>query len=1097
MAGGGPGKSAESVARTLSQISETLKLTEKLMDSIGKKAAKLDDVSKAAAGINKGVTGGGSLTGTKISGGNFPTGVGAANFGDLTPASKGDKRKGLGLGSFSDLAVASGYKGELPGHLNMNPNATGGGGLVGRLGAKSTGAGIAGAIGAGALSGAWNALPSLDESAKQRQAMFTATLGSGSGAYDYKAMKDRMMTAFGGYASTTDAQERTASFMQTHGFDVNHGDQTAANRFMGEVSGLSRLTGKDETQVAAEKYQLGSSQSANALLRMGISQRDSKGKVRDETQLVNDIIRRTYGGKNVSRGQIARGLEADGNLRDAFRFAGIDEETGAKIAMETAGKGNTLDIKETERRGLTDIQRNPQAREAKTTGEHSKTVSDYSGDMLKGWEKALQAAEAVEKAMQSAHSVLAPVAGAKGFGQGLGTTHGGSALLTGLETTAQGLGMVAAGRWVSGKLGGKAAMGFLGDKLGGGAAAVGRGAVSRLAGAGGAALSSEAAAGAAGAAGSAVAAAAAPVAAGITAAAVASKPLGNARMEAMNRAATGNVDANSSWFTRAKNAAGHFDAVARSNSQWGFFGGTERGLQGLLSEGVNYGTSESIRRDIGGMGGHNTTPAPVGSSYVGGQGALAPGSGTPGKQDSATKNTATGAVGGGKAGAAIAKAYAEAAHGTRNWYRRCDMFVAYCYGLGASGYSTAAEHSRKIPKEMHHMDRNPPAGATLFWGGGAGHVALAVGGGKAASNDVRRSGKIDIVPLEELFKWMGNHNYEGWTPPYYGGKALESNLGPAGASGTVDEPTSPTATNSSNSPAAYTGSSAAGSSSGIMADENGSIHGEDYSIASRVASSILGNLRGRYTGGGAQKKADSAKTDTTKTGSGQTLGAADPKVSPGSGTGVDRWKPVVLAALKKTGLPTSDDYISAWLRQITTESSGNPNAVQSSAVNDINVQRGDPARGLVQVPGVTWTDFGKDMGPFMDNWKDPYKNLVVGMRAAKAQHPNQPYNYVGQGHGYSEGSYAISKDQEANIHMGEMIVPAGMATEVRKAVAEVVSGQGTSGSKFSSTSGGSGEKKITINLVANGDLGYDSRQLADAVERILNERQELSMIGAN
>lgn len=129
-----------------------------------------------------------------------------------------------------------------------------------------------------------------------------------------------------------------------------------------------------------------------------------------------------------------------------------------------------------------------------------------------------------------------------------------------------------------------------------------------------------------------------------------------------------------------------------------------------------------------------------------------------------------------------------------------------------------------------------------------------------------------------------------------------------------------------------------------------------------------------------------------------------------SGKGIERWRPLVRQALQFTGIGGGQADEDRWLRQIKTESGGNPRLVQSSALRDINVRRGDPARGLVQVPGVTWTDFGGGMGPFFPNVYDPLKNLIVGMRAASRQHRRKNYHgmsgwrsVVGWGHGYAQG----------------------------------------------------------------------------------------------
>ena len=133
---------------------------------------------------------------------------------------------------------------------------------------------------------------------------------------------------------------------------------------------------------------------------------------------------------------------------------------------------------------------------------------------------------------------------------------------------------------------------------------------------------------------------------------------------------------------------------------------------------------------------------------------------------------------------------------------------------------------------------------------------------------------------------------------------------------------------------------------------------------------------------------------------------------------------MVARALAASGIGGGKADEDKWLRQIKTESDGNPRLVQSSRVYDVNIAHGDPARGLVQVPKVTWSDFGRDMGSFIPNVYNPYKNLIVGMRAANAQHHNWR-RVIGFGHGYQDGGIvprneiaALSEDGRPELVVG-------------------------------------------------------------------------------
>ncbi|MEW1551514.1 NlpC/P60 family protein [Streptomyces tsukubensis] len=118
---------------------------------------------------------------------------------------------------------------------------------------------------------------------------------------------------------------------------------------------------------------------------------------------------------------------------------------------------------------------------------------------------------------------------------------------------------------------------------------------------------------------------------------------------------------------------------------------------------------------------------------------------------------------------AIAWARQEARTGGRDWYRLCLAFVARTYGWSYSGVNYAIDHYKQMPANMKNdLARNPPPGALMYWDTGqrAGHVAIYLGNGEIASNDIKRPGYIDVVPATDIeSKWGAK--YLGWAPPYF------------------------------------------------------------------------------------------------------------------------------------------------------------------------------------------------------------------------------------------------------------------------------------------------------------------------------------------
>jgi hypothetical protein len=112
----------------------------------------------------------------------------------------------------------------------------------------------------------------------------------------------------------------------------------------------------------------------------------------------------------------------------------------------------------------------------------------------------------------------------------------------------------------------------------------------------------------------------------------------------------------------------------------------------------------------------------------------------------------------------------KAASTTRWAIGMCDNFVANMFGYSSSGYPTAANHWNSIPaQDKHPGDTNAPAGALVFWGGGAGHVAIADGSGGVFSTDYPTSGEVSHVAQSTITKQWGKP-YLGWSLPVFQGQ---------------------------------------------------------------------------------------------------------------------------------------------------------------------------------------------------------------------------------------------------------------------------------------------------------------------------------------
>ncbi|WP_330339419.1 phage tail tape measure protein [Streptomyces sp. NBC_00557] len=117
------------------------------------------------------------------------------------------------------------------------------------------------------------------------------------------------------------------------------------------------------------------------------------------------------------------------------------------------------------------------------------------------------------------------------------------------------------------------------------------------------------------------------------------------------------------------------------------------------------------------------------------------------------------------------------------------------------------------------------------------------------------------------------------------------------------------------------------------------------------------------------------------------------------GSGVSRWRPYVIKALAANGLSTSAAMVAKVLRQIATESGGNPKAVQHG-YTDINTKTGDLAKGLMQTISATFNAY---KFPGHDDIFNGYDNLLAALNYAKHRY-GPSLSALGQGHGYATGT---------------------------------------------------------------------------------------------
>lgn len=147
-----------------------------------------------------------------------------------------------------------------------------------------------------------------------------------------------------------------------------------------------------------------------------------------------------------------------------------------------------------------------------------------------------------------------------------------------------------------------------------------------------------------------------------------------------------------------------------------------------------------------------------------------------------------------------------------------------------------------------------------------------------------------------------------------------------------------------------------------------------------------------------------------------------------AGSGVQRWKDLVIKALDKNGLSTSESMVNKVLRQIQSESGGNEKAVQGG-YTDINTITGDLAKGLMQTISATFNAYAF---PGHKNIFNGYDNLLAALAYAKNRYGSKLAG-LGEGHGYAQGGIVSQHGfyEVAEQNMPEIIIPLDPAKKMR------------------------------------------------------------------
>ncbi|RDG23934.1 peptidase M23, partial [Lactiplantibacillus plantarum] len=204
------------------------------------------------------------------------------------------------------------------------------------------------------------------------------------------------------------------------------------------------------------------------------------------------------------------------------------------------------------------------------------------------------------------------------------------------------------------------------------------------------------------------------------------------------------------------------------------------------------------------------------------------------------------------------------------------------------------------------------------------------------------------------------------------------------------------------------------------------------------------------------------------------------------GSGVQRWKPDVIKALKKNGFEASASQVSAWMKVIARESNGDPSVVNNW---DANARMGIPSKGLVQTIQPTFDAY---KFPGHNNPLNGYDDLLAGIHYMKAKYGSgaSAFARVSGPEGYENGGIINTNQliEVAEHNKPEMVLPLTNKSRANQLIAQanqVVNGN--TSTQIASNSSESSEKlDKVISLLAALLAGQGDVQAVISNDSIVN-----------
>ncbi|WP_274916901.1 NlpC/P60 family protein [Streptomyces sp. WZ-12] len=399
----------------------------------------------------------------------------------------------------------------------------------------------------------------------------------------------------------------------------------------------------------------------------------------------------------------------------------------------------------------------------------------------------------------------------------------------------------------------------------------------------------------------------------------------------------------------------------------------------------------------------------------------------------------------------------------------CSSLMQFAYAKAGIRLGRTTYEQITQGKGVDYKERRP--GDLMF--PNSGHVVMYLGNGKIVH--APRSGqKIRIDPESHFGKYIAVRRLvAGGGDTYDGGDGSKSSEGGAG-----------------NDNSAKTGES----SVNAVGDAYGSANEVDVLRAALVTSA--GSAAG--AGSSPKEKSRDDGRDSADTSAASMDGS--------SGSGVQRWKGVVQTVLKQLREPLNKTGLV--LKAMDKESGGSPTAVNKW---DSNWAAGTPSVGLMQVIGPT---FKENAGPYLHTGPfsygvstNPAANIYSAVHYARNRYGSGWAERMAEPRGYAVGAWELPADEVAQVHKGEMIIPAQQARTIRQALlqdAVPVKSPAAEAARTSAAGTPAGGGGVALHFtdgairitVAGGSTGPAAHQIARQIVDHIAADERIKQIGA-